>query len=280
LLFNINLKQNDGLLANAVAASFETSYVDACRMIDEFSDECRFILKTEKPCIFPQIGKLYPGKEGIIHFEQEQDANLLSDAFGLISFISPPIMRNSSSFKYSWNHSNRRIQQTGKKFILPRALKWAAVIALPIGVAAVIGVTQYDKLSTNFANKAGILGSVYTRFAKAPAVNKRVVPVIPVSGVKTADKIVVTPAPVEVAKPAIGQNDQYAVIVGAFKMKENAEKLITELQQKGLEASIFDQSRTGLFRVTIGTCSDQSESSQLLALAKSNDIIGAWILEK
>ena len=84
----------------------------------------------------------------------------------------------------------------------------------------------------------------------------------------------------EVAKPAIGQNDQYAVIVGAFKMKENAEKLITELQQKGLEASIFDQSRTGLFRVTIGTCSDQSESSQLLALAKSNDIIGAWILEK
>ncbi|MCX6268123.1 MAG: hypothetical protein NTW16_12315, partial [Bacteroidetes bacterium] len=31
LLFNVNLKQNDGLLASAIAASWMISYADACK---------------------------------------------------------------------------------------------------------------------------------------------------------------------------------------------------------------------------------------------------------
>ena len=280
LLFNINLKQNDGLLANAVAASFVTSYSDACRMIEDFSEECRFTLKTEKPVLLPQIGKLFPGKEGIIHFEQDQTANLLADAFGLIPFISPPVIRNSSSFGQTWKNSNRAIQQTGRKLVLPRALKWAAVIALPIGVAAVIGVTQYDKLSAGFSNSAGLVSSVFTRFSAPSPVMKNVTPAV-VSlkkALPTAKPITEAPAPVN--EPPARNDDRYAVIVGAFRLQENAEKLVAELQEKGIDASIFDQSRTGLFRVTIGTSSDQAKAKELLALAKSTAISGAWILAK
>lgn len=281
ILFNINLKQNDGLLANAVAGAFGTSYSDACRMIDEFSEECRFTLKTEKPFILPQVGQLYPGKEGIIQFEQDQSSNLLMDAFGLIPFISPPVIGNSSPFGHAWNHSNRRIQRSAKKYILPRALKWVAVIAFPIGVAAVVGVTQYDKLSANFANNAGILSSVFTRFSKASPDEKKQAPVIPAIKVVKAGKISISSAaPAAVVKTAIRLDDRYAVIVGAFRVQANAEKLVSELQDKGIEASIFDRSRTGLFRVTIGTSPDRANAGQLLAMAKSTDFIGAWILAK
>ena len=280
LLFNVNLKQNDGLLANAVAALLETSYSGACKIIDDFSEECRIILKTDKIVVLPQIGRLISGKEGIIQFEQDQNANLLADAFGLIPFISPPVMRNSSSLGHALKNSNRKIQRTGKKFVFPRALKWAAVIALPVGVAAIIGVTQYDKLSANFANKAGMVTSVFTKFSAASLVEKKTVPVIvPLQKTQPATQPVAE-APSTTSVPAIRHDDQFAVIVGAFRMQDNAEKLIAELQEKGIEASIFDQSKSGLFRVTIGTSSDHAEAKHLLALAKSTDFGGAWILAK
>ncbi|MCX6304812.1 MAG: SPOR domain-containing protein [Bacteroidetes bacterium] len=280
LLFNVNLKQNDGLLANAVAATFGTSYADACKLIDEFSEDCRFVLKAGKSFVLPEVGQLYPGNEGIIYFEQDQTANLLPDAFGLAPFISPPVIRHSSILTNNWNLASQGARQPGKRFVLPRALKWAAVIVLPIGVAAVIGVTQYDKITANFANNAGLLTSVFTRFSAASLVEKKEAPAIHHTKVVKAIPAAKTMSPPVETRTAIRYDDRYAVIVGAFRMKENAEKLVAELQEQGIEASIFDQSKTGLFRVTIGTCSVQSDAKQLLASAKTTDFSGAWILEK
>jgi nucleoid DNA-binding protein len=276
LLFNINLKQNDGLLANEVAASSGLSYSDACRMIEEFADECRFALRAGKSVVLPLIGLLYPGTEGIIHFEQDEHANLLADAFGLAPFISPPVIRSSGALQPEWANSVNENKHSGKRFILPRSLKWAAVIALPIGIATVIGVTQYDKISANFASNAGILTSAFTRYSAASLVVKKDAPI----RLKPTIVIPAIKAPVAETPAAMRQDDPFAVIVGAFRMQENAEKLISELKQKGVTASIFDQSKTGLYRVTIGTCSNRADARQLLATANSTDISGAWILSK
>jgi hypothetical protein len=277
LLFNINLKQNDGLLANAVAASMGISYSEACSLIDDFIEDCRFSLKIGKPFVLPEVGQLYSGQEGIIFFEQDPGTNLLPDAFGLTSFISPPVIRNSSGVNSDWEVPGQ-LTQPARKFVFPRAIKWAAAVALPVGIAAIIGVTQYDKITANIANRAGIVNSVLDRFSAASPVTKKTAPV--------PAKIILLPPqaePVQVSpvsvNPAVQNNDSYAVIVGAFKIKENAEKLVAELQKKGVDASIFDQSRTGLYRVTIGTSSDMSEAKNILASA-SADFNGAWILTK
>jgi hypothetical protein len=280
LLFNINLKQNDGLLANAVAESFGTSYAEACRMIEEFAEDCRFCLKTGKPFILPEIGQLNSGKEGIINFEQDHSANLLPDAFGLTPFISPPVVRHPSVLNHDWNISGRAGKRSGEKFILPRTVKWAAAIVLPIGIAAVIGLTQYDKLSANFANNAGIMSSFFTKYSETSRIGKTEAPVtVPV---KVLQPVTMTPVvtPARVSPAGIHHDDRYAVIIGAFRVQENAEKLVDELQKKGIVASIFDQSKTGLYRVTIGTSSDRDNIKQFLASVKSKDFDGAWILEK
>jgi hypothetical protein len=280
LLFNINLKQNDGLLASAVAASFSASYADACKLIEDFSEDCRFILKTGEPFILPGVGQLFSGKEGIIYFEQDPGSNLLADAFGLSPFISPPVIRQSSMLSQDWYHSGPGNNPTEKKFVFPRPLKWAAVLAIPIGVAAVVGLTHYDNLSAGFANNAGILSSVFTRFYSASLVEKKEAPAT--ARVKVLQAVVAsTPGKHVDADPLnIRHDDRFAVIVGAFRVQENAEKLITELQEKGITASIFDQSKTGLFRVTIGTSSTRDLAKKMLASAKSTDFNGAWILEK
>ncbi len=323
LLFNINLKQNDGLLANAVVAAFGTSYLDACKLINVFIEECRHSLKTGKSFVIPEVGRLFSGREGNIQFEQDKMANLLPDAFGLASFISPPISRNTSVMSLDRNMTVSAIAPGGRKVSFPRSLKWAAILALPIGLAALIGVTQYDRNQSNTTNNAGILSSVISRFSSASLVEKKEAPQTPSEPQFQYDQVpsafeqqgsseelvnldtdlstegpannnraepnavennysAVTgmePAP-ERAVNAVVTDNSYVIIVGAFRSKENAEKYIAELKENGTQAFVFDRSKSGLFRVTIGAFSQREEAMQLLSSAKSGDFSGAWMLSK
>ncbi len=322
LLFNINLKQNDGLLANTVAASLGTSYMDACKLIEDFAEECRHALRTGKSFVIPEVGRLFSGREGNIQFEQDKMTNLLPDAFGLTPFISPPISRNGSIINRDRNVVSSGMSSGGKKLSLPRSLKWAAILALPIGVAALIGVTQYDNNTSNTGNNASILSSVFSRFSSASLVEKKEAPQTPpepqfqyeqvpsafeqqtsddlplntdeslttkepveqaLSEPTTAEtngSTTTLEAPVEKHTKTIGTEDSFVIIVGAFRSKENAGKYIAELKVKGTEASVFDRSKSGLFRVTIGTFSQREEAMQLLSSAKSGEFAGAWLLSK
>jgi cell division septation protein DedD len=323
LLFNINLKQNDGLLANTVAASFGTSYLDACKMIDDFAEECRQSLKEGKSFVIPEVGRLFSGREGNIQFEQDKKANLLSEAFGLTQFISPPIGRNASVISRDRNLASAGTIQSPKRVSLPSSLKWAAILALPIGIATLVGVTQYDKKLSGSSNDAGILSSVFSRFSSASLVEKREAPQTPpephfqydaapsafeqqesVEEINSLSEDLPVTQPVEqkAAEPAqvenntpnspsgdgrsfenttpVGSDDSFVIIVGAFRSKENARNYIAELKENGTQATLYDRSKTGLYRVTIGTFSQREEAMQLLNSAKSGDFSGAWLLKK
>ena len=280
LLFNINLKQNDGLLANAVADAYGTSYNDACNLIDIFAEECRHALQTGTFFDIPDVGRLFSGREGNIQFEQDKNANLLPESFGLLPFISPPVSRNGAVSGHDQLMMPSAMQLSGRNVFLPRALRWAAILVLPIGVAAVIGLTRYDNITFNTTNNANILSSVFSRFSSASLVDKKVAPSRPAIAVNTKPTIVVPEIPAETKIPAIRTDDSFAIIVGAFKMMENAENYIAILNRKGVEATIFDRSRTGLYRVTISTFSRREDAGQLLAKAKSADFSDAWVLAK
>ncbi|MEI7662370.1 MAG: SPOR domain-containing protein [Bacteroidota bacterium] len=280
LLFNINLKQNDGLLANTVADSAGTSYNDACTLIDQFTEECRLLLKDRTAVVIPGVGQLNSGKEGNIQFEQDKNINLLPDSYGFVSFISPPVTRNSFIMNREQRVVSSGVTHNNRQFVLPRVVKWAAILVLPVGLAAVIGLTRYNKLSFSAANDANILSSVFSKFSSAALVEKKPAPYKPLAVRKTEPAVVPPAPPAEVSFKAICLDDPFAVIVGAFKLEENAGKCIAELKQKGIEATVFDRSRTGLFRVTIGTSSRREKAGELLALAKSGDFRDAWLLAK
>jgi cell division septation protein DedD len=317
LLFNVNLKQNDGLLAQAVAAEAGTSYNDACRMVDEMAATCRHELKSGKSYVIPGVGRLYSGREGNIQFEQEKNANLLPEAFGLASFISPPITRTAYIVRNERHQGIPGQGQEPRRITFPRPLKWAAMLALPVGLAAVIGVTQYDKIKNSTVSDAGILSSVFSRFSTTSLVDKKEAPSNPpVNQVEfekapsifdqayesvdqdetSATEMMMHPAGSEgdltmdspaALQKSVAENvvafssaDPFAVIVGAFRVKENAGKFIDELKGKGVEASIYDRSRSGLYRVTIGTFEIREEAEQLLSSVKAGDFSGAWLLVK
>jgi len=305
LLFNINLNQNDGLLANHISSEAGISYPDACKRIGEMVEVCRHDLKSGKAYIIPEVGKISMGREGNIQFEQDKTVNLLPDAFGLSSFISPPVARSTYHSALGKTIPIIAKQSTDKRIALPRPLKWAAMLAIPLGVAAIIGVSQYDKFKSNPINNAGILSSVFSRFSSASLVDKKEAPQTspdPQFQMEPTPSVFDPPAdenlsagneansgtgfstepgtPVqEPAQDIIAENN-YAIIIGAFKIKENAENLVADLKKKGISAAIFDRSRSGLYRVAIGTTNTRQEAEQLLDHTKSGEFHGAWLLEK
>lgn len=323
LLFNINLKQNDGLLASTVASTFGVSYEEATRLIRDFATESINQIKAGKTVSIQGIGRLFSGREGIIQFEQDKTTNLLPDAFGLTSFISPPIVRNGQSANRQAAGKQGKEKGSLPEIHISRTLKWAAVLAVPIGAAAIIGFSQYRAQSPDPANDAGILSSVFSRFSSTALVDKKAAPENPpsepfpfestpsafetttnsdlpadtdpnlsnepVSGSGNfaspdLNNSVVTTSGDELTEEATGnaidQSGRYIIIIGAFKEKRNAEKLIRELQDNGTTASIYDRSKSGLYRVTIGTFSQLEEASQLLATARAGAFSGAWLLKK
>lgn len=284
LLFNINLNQNDGLLANHVSAAAGTSYPDACKLIDEMVEVCRHDLKSGKAFIIPEVGKISMGREGNIQFEQDKTVNLLPDSFGLSSFISPPVSRSSYHSTPGKTIPIISKQRTEKHIILPRPLKWAAMLAIPVGVAAIIGVTQYNKFKSNPVNDAGILSSVFSSFSSASLVDKKEAPQTspdPQFQMEPTPSVFDNPAEENLtADQDITAENNYAIIIGAFKIKENAENLVACLKKKDIAAAIFDRSRSGLYRVAIGTTNSRQEAEQLLEHTKSGEFHGAWLLEK
>ncbi|MEI6435006.1 MAG: SPOR domain-containing protein [Bacteroidota bacterium] len=294
LLFNINLRHNDGLLATRVSTSLGVSYTDGCNLVEDFAEECLKSLNVGESLHFSRVGRLFAGAEGNIQFEQHKTANLLPESFGLTTFISPPVSRQASK----GNIRRKKVVQQNeikKRLIIPGFLRWAAILALPLGIAAIIGVLQHDKISAKYANNAGILNSVFSRFSSASLFEKKTVPIQKTSISKNSVAITPTAMKTEQVSPDQPVNadtptsatienqvsaNSFAVIIGAFRLKENAEKLIQDLISRGIEASVYDRTKTGLYRVAMGTFSQREEALQLLASAQSSEFKGAWLLTK
>ena len=66
-------------------------------------------------------------------------------------------------------------------------------------------------------------------------------------------------------------------IVGCFGNKQNADNLVQDLQNAGLEGRIFDM-KNGLHRVTAGSALSQEEIGRVKAKAQSAGFNG-WILK-
>ena len=295
ILFNINLRHNDGLLATRVSALLGISYSDAGKVLENFAEECLNNLNTGESLHFSKVGRLFAGKEGNIQFEQHKTANLLPDSFGLTTFISPPVTHQSSLRNVRKKPSIQ--QNDGRRgLVIPGLFRWAAVIALPLGVAAIIGVMQYDHISAEYAGKTGIIHSIFSRFSSASLFEKKTLPAEkrtlslsqasfvpsqtkpePVTSAKPSDE---PSSPAKLSETSFSVNHNFAVIVGAFRQEENANKLVQELKGKGVEAAIFDRSKSGLYRVTMGSFSQREEALQLLASVQSAHFKGAWLLAK
>jgi cell division septation protein DedD len=169
-------------------------------------------------------------------------------------------------------------------------MKWAAVMALPVGLATFLSLSNIDQIRSFKQNYTGFLfpGSApaVKRITESPKiilpVKKSVHPLQKIAGQDQPAPSTVSQEVKPEAREASGSdiNKPYAIIVGAFRFRENADNLVVKLKEEGYDGTICDITATGLFRVSIGSYTGRDEAISQLAALRSGNYSSAWLLTK
>jgi cell division septation protein DedD len=131
ILFNKELKNNDGLLANHMVSCTHISYEKALAEIRSFVHINMQRLSNGETIEWENIGKLFPDKEGNIQFDQTTKTNYFKEAYGTSSFVSPAIRRDYTlAGKPVRPDFEDRRKTPSKKFNPAVLLKIAASLAI------------------------------------------------------------------------------------------------------------------------------------------------------
>ena len=139
ILFNKNLTNNDGLLANSISKEWGISYEESVEKISSLLFKINNEIKTNKQFSFEGIGILYE-VNGILNFKQQSE-NLLMESFGLRSINMNDFLSHSSEGKIISIKSKSDVKQIIKNWSVA-----AAVIVL-------LFYSAWIPLKTNLFNR-------------------------------------------------------------------------------------------------------------------------------
>ncbi len=158
ILFNSELKSNDGLLANALMSAAAISYQDAMREIDDMTSQWKSDLKEGKSLGLEKIGKLFADKEGNIQFEQDATLNFLNDSFGMTTFVSPAIRRSYKATRQQPRPILSQSKKSGSGRLSLNFVRIAAAIAV-LAMLTFVGINIFTE-PQHWISETSVLSSL------------------------------------------------------------------------------------------------------------------------
>lgn len=289
--FNVNLKEDDGLLVNYVASCEAISYASAQSKIERFVFTIKNNLDHKKEAKLTKIGTLFLDVSGTLSFEPDIEVNYLLDSFGLDAVQSPPILKKSIAADLS-----KQMRRGAKTIQSQKAiLNWkvAAVLLPLIGLSSYVSFQQ-DVIKASYANYAYLNpfkekpAAVY--IPRTVALDKQTVTneetsttsapkIVVEEPVKFTTEVVVKKSPVAPNVATRFVSKPFHLIAGCFSLQENANNLVRSLTTQGFDASVVGKNPNGLVRVAF-----QSFESRELALAQMEKLKSAgkstWLLKQ
>jgi len=288
IVFNKNLKNNDGLLANHIATEENKTYPEALKYIQHFVNDASQQLKKGSRVKIDEIGTLFLDVERNIQFEPDTTVNHLPEAFGLVQFQSPAIKRDTVGKRIEKEFKDRgAIPAERKKINIKRYV--ALAIAMPVIFAMVWIPLKTDLLKhINYSS----LNPFATKEVQPPVVKEAPKAAAPVAitpsdsattsveattpstdaadaststSVTTTD---VTPVKadtthVETVAP-VNTGASFHLVAGCFQVEQNAINYVNALQQKNISAAIIGRNDKGLFVVSCGDYATRKEALDAL----------------
>jgi hypothetical protein len=276
ILFNKNLTNNDGLLANSISKEWGISYEESVEKISSLLFKINNEIKTNKQFSFEGIGILYE-VNGILNFKQQSE-NLLMESFGLRSINMNDFLSHSSEGKIISIKSKSDVKQIIKNWSVA-----AAVIVL-------LFYSAWIPLKTNLFNRdsdfsySDLNPFTFSKRGPSQEIKSNLVHKVPLSSENTVSKSLIKTKK-EIKKPiSISLNNKtksfsYEVIIGSFEEEKNAKNLIKKLRKKSFKARqlpFFKQ----LFRVSAGKFSNKKNAVEYQKQIKKKLYISSWILIK
>jgi cell division septation protein DedD len=286
VLFNPHLQQNDGLLASHMASCENIAYEKALAGIEDFVLECRERIYKDQPVVFDNLGIITAGKEGSLCFEPDTKVNYLEESFALPVFMFPPL-RNS-----------RREKRLQKKFTDRKASVHAGRRKVSTALILSSATVVLAVLLVIFLNPFGLLPERAHQTSIVPVKEDFRIPEnigstspAPPDQASRHQQEAEPPAGKDQAEhneEATGENMEAAgttgpvwcVIGGAFRYKENADKLVGTLRDKGYQARLAGITAAGLHMVSYYEDSDEAQARQHLAAVKNEENPSAWLYKR
>jgi hypothetical protein len=309
IIFNKNLKNNDGLLANKISSAENTSYPEALKHIERFTASTNSQLKSGQKVTIEEVGTLYLDVERNIQFEQST-TNYLLDAFGLAKFQSPAIKRDTISKRIEKEFKDREPIPAEKKKV-PVKRYVALAIAAPLAVGLLwlsFGTNTFKNI--NYSNLNPFASKEAARYIAQPTASFKELkesdfdstPLLKASDTSKyvtfqltdnvsqpitasmVDNKTVGIVKADSLKVSVNRNIdlnadfKFHLVTGCFLIPDNAQRFVTTLQNQNISASIIGK-RNGLFVVSAGNYATREEAlSQLQQLKQSQP--EAWLLVK
>lgn len=305
VFFNKHLQNNDGLLVNAIASAVPCSFDEAQKDVRVFVDSIQKEIRLGRKIDLPHLGTLSADPEGNISFESAPDVNFLVEAFGLSSFQSMPILRETAVVEAKKEAVVKKLSEKKEAEVAEpryRFLKVAAILALPLVAAGLLFTLNTDIRGAALAG-LGISsgepslytpGTYFTRPAESdipgarPDANGTYIlsldensPGMIVSIYKVAPDSTRVHLNISPDQPTIQAIDhtKFYVIGGAFGVPTNAENYRKALIAKGYKPVVLDNVRSKLTHISLASFNTKEEAAAFLSVIRG-DIPEAWILRQ
>ena len=268
ILFNPQLKDNDGLLINHIAQSEGISQEDSKINLLKFVEQSLKNLNKFKSCRFEEIGLFTLNSDKNIIFTQDLKTNYNLNAFGFQDIINNKITRDNSEII----EESLKLIKKKNNFTTKRLLKAAAIIIPLIGISF-LSITQEDRIN-----------NIYTQIANVNPISfkKDNVIVLKDQGnkeIKIKQEIqpeIINNEVSQVFKEVIIPSQKFYIIAGAFSVEKNANKLKNRLNSWNYNSTIIKNEK--MMRVSYDSFDSKEQALILLSkIRKENP--QAWILK-
>ncbi len=258
--FNVNIKNNDGLLANHIALQESISYDKALEKINYQVNTWVLALENRDRVVLHNIGEVYVNGEYNWVFEPFQTINYLVSSFGLSTFIAPEMKREQLLKQVEAFEVKEPILLVPQKKKTYSFIKYAAAVTLLLGAGTAAYKIQHDQ---QVATDTLLVQKEVQRKVE--------------QSIQQATFFIGGPS-VSVQLPVKEESMPYHIIAGAFRSEKNAEKAAKMLLEEGYKAHILEKNKQGLTPVAYGSYKTMEEAEAERKKLNKDEDIGAWLL--
>lgn len=258
--FNEQLQHNDGLLASYIADAEKIPYEVAVQKISKQVKSIKSFLTEGETLSFSTIGDLILNGDGKIVFEPSHNSNYLTDAFGLSEFKASNVNREVYKQHVETLEDVIPINITLERREKRSYFKYAAVALIALTVGGFAASTFYN-------NKV----ETHNQLAQEAA-NQQLD-----AKVQEATFIIENPLPAATLTVE-KQQGKYHIIAGAFRVEENSDKKVAQLQDLGFKARTIGVNKYGLHEVVYSSYENSNDALVALRDIRQNYNKDAWLL--
>ena len=245
IVFNKNLKKNDGVLVKNISELKNISYSDAEEKINSWVKKINKKINKGKSIAFEKIGSLRKIDKNFI-FEPNHNSIFLKSSYGL-SAVDTLQINKTKIIKPSFNNT---------------MLKYAAILILFVSFSAIALNSYFDSVK-NFNENSYLVASKEVS-KKIQRATFSINPVIPL-----------------VTLPIEKKYGNFHIIAGSFRFEENSLKMIDLLKKKGfIEARKVGVNPYGLIQVAYNSYDSVERARAALELLRDSEDENAWLLIK